>query len=207
MGAGLAHELNNPLAGILGLCQVLVQRATGGADAPLLTSLEREARRCTEIVRTLLGFSQELPSPIEGAEGDVVALDALVAEVLALVGASLRQRGIRVTHEIDSALRVRGNRAELGRALAQLLATVRTASQGDASLALTGVVEGGHVVLDLLLTGDRLRLGGDDWRASGLALWAARRSLNEQGGHLVEPDLDTSIGAERLAWRVVLPEA
>jgi two-component system, NtrC family, sensor kinase len=207
MGAGLAHELNNPLAGILGLCQVLVQRLGGSPDAPLLTSLEREARRCTAIVQTLLGFSQELPSPHEGAEDGVVALDALVSEVLALVGASLRQRGVRVNHDVLPSLRVCGDRAELGRALAQLLASVRAAAHGDSHLQLGGHRDGSNVVLDLQLTGAQLRLGGDDWRASGLALWAARRSLSAQGGHLVEPDVDTSTGAEQLMWRVVLPEA
>ncbi|MBK8181013.1 MAG: HAMP domain-containing protein [Planctomycetes bacterium] len=51
MGAGLAHELNNPLAGILGLTQVLLAKAEGGSRA-MLKSMEEQALRCKEIVRT-----------------------------------------------------------------------------------------------------------------------------------------------------------
>lgn len=202
MGAGLAHELNNPLAGILGLAQVLRHRAGDGPNAAMLTSLEREARRCTEIVSSLLGFSQELSAEEPG--GGVVALEPLVAEVLALVGPPLRQRGIDVTQSIDAGLRVEGSRPELGRALAQLLTSVRAAARGSGRLALAAAREADHVVLSIDLTGPALQLGGDDWRAAGLGLWAARRTIDGEGGRLVEP---TAAVQGVLTWRVVLQGA
>jgi signal transduction histidine kinase len=206
MGAGLAHELNNPLAGILGLSQLLRRRAGEGPDAAMLASLEREARRCTEIVASLLGFSQELPSDLAEApaQQEVVGLQELVAEVLALVGPPLRQRGIQVTESVEPGLRVCAARAELGRALAQLLTSVRAAARGGGSLSLGARPDGATVVLDVVLRGQDLQLGGDDWRAAGLGLWAARRAVDAQGGRLVEPESPAD-GA--LAWRVVLPAA
>lgn len=205
MGAGLAHELNNPLAGILGLAQVLRHKAGEGPNAAMLRSLEREARRCTEIVSSLLGFSQELPAERADALAGpgVVALSALVAEVLALVGPPLRQRGIHVTQAIDATIRVQGARPELGRALAQLLTSVRAAARGSGRLAIGASTKDARVTLSLGLTGPDLQLGGDDWRAAGLGLWAARRAIDGQGGHLVEPEAPQD-GA--LIWRVVLPE-
>lgn len=205
MGAGLAHELNNPLAGILGLAQVLRHRAGEGPSAAMLDSLEREARRCSEIVSSLLGFSQELPAEHAAALGEpgVVALSPLVAEVLALVGPPLRQRGIHVAQAVDADLRVRGSRPELGRALAQLLTSVRAAARGSGSLEISASTAEARVTLTLGLTGPDLQLGGDDWRAAGLGLWAARRAFDGQEGHLVEPDGPVD-GA--LIWRVVLPE-
>ncbi|MEC7948382.1 MAG: histidine kinase dimerization/phospho-acceptor domain-containing protein [Myxococcota bacterium] len=206
MGAGLAHELNNPLAGILGLVQLLRQRAGGGPSAGMLESLEREARRCTDIVSSLLGFSQELPGPgaaaLDGA--GVVELGTVVGEVLSLVGPALRQRGIEVSHSIVPGLRVAAARPELGRALAQLLTSVRAAAHGSGALGLDAHAVDGQVVLSIELVGPDLQLGGDDWRAAGLGLWAARKAIGAQGGRLVEPQEPT---AQVLTWRVVLPGA
>src|SRR4030095_4153924 len=72
MGAGLAHELNNPLAGILGMVQVVLTRHRGQPDEALLRVIEEQAQRCSQIVAHLLRFSR--PEPIapraERAEGD-----------------------------------------------------------------------------------------------------------------------------------------
>jgi signal transduction histidine kinase/ActR/RegA family two-component response regulator len=57
--AGVAHELNNPLTGVLGYAQLLMRRAT---DPDLSRSLEKigsEAFRCKKIVQNLLTFARK----------------------------------------------------------------------------------------------------------------------------------------------------
>ena len=93
---------------------------------------------------------------------------------------------------------------ELAQLLAQLLTSVRAAARGGGTLALDARREGATVALEVVLRGRDLQLGGDDWRAAGLGLWAARRAVDAQGGRLVEPEAPVQ-GA--LAWRVVLPSA
>jgi PAS domain S-box-containing protein len=58
LAAGVAHELNNPLMGILNFCQYCL-RHTSEDDRrhSVLGDIERETRRCIDIVRNLLTFS------------------------------------------------------------------------------------------------------------------------------------------------------
>src|SRR4030095_2767240 len=50
LGAGVAHEINNPLTGALGIVQLLLADLPGGHPAtPLLQDLEREALRLRKI--------------------------------------------------------------------------------------------------------------------------------------------------------------
>jgi two-component system NtrC family sensor kinase len=60
LAAGVAHEINNPLTGVLTYASFLQKRA--GADPDLQRDLEvivRETRRCREIVKNLLDFSRQ----------------------------------------------------------------------------------------------------------------------------------------------------
>jgi two-component system NtrC family sensor kinase len=62
LAAGVAHEINNPLTGVLTYASFLLQHA--GDDAERRQDLEvivRETRRCREIVRGLLDFARQTP--------------------------------------------------------------------------------------------------------------------------------------------------
>lgn len=80
LAAGVAHEINNPLTGILLYASIL--NGDSRLDPALLPDVERvvaETQRCAGIVKNLLEFSREsLPSK------EVVALDAILDEVVAL---------------------------------------------------------------------------------------------------------------------------
>lgn len=223
MGAGLAHELNNPLAGILGLSQVLL--AKGSCDPELLRAIEREARRCKDIVAHLLFLSgegtsggptdalpidtDEIPHPSNGeasvdrSDWDVVDLAPVVREVLGLVTGAFGQRGITVDSRLADKLEVRGDRAAIGRAFAQLFASARAAAPSGGMLTITGHEQDGHVVVELLLAGPELRLDGDDWRAAGLGFWAARKAVAAHGGRVAEDRPEDGT----VRWRILLPEA
>ena len=85
MGAGLAHELNNPLAGILGLVQVLKMRSAGGDEK--LDEIEYQAQRCTAIVEQLTRFGSAAVgrAPLEETDWDWVDVGEIVTEVADLV--------------------------------------------------------------------------------------------------------------------------
>ncbi len=57
LGAGIAHEVGNPLGAIIGYLGLLKRSATPG-DLELLESAEREAHRIDRIVRGLLDYSR-----------------------------------------------------------------------------------------------------------------------------------------------------
>lgn len=76
--SGVAHELNNPLAGIAALAQALsLDPAAAGEPAEIADSIRREAVRAANIVGNLLTFARQ--RPLRRAPLD---LNALVTETL-----------------------------------------------------------------------------------------------------------------------------
>jgi len=200
MGAGMAHELNNPIAGILGLAQVLLSRGGSGADAPLLRSLESQARRCREIVGQLLGLSRDASAGAPAPER--VDVNTLARDVFTLVRNPMQQRGVLVELADGPAATCHVVRTDLGRALAQIMSSISTAAPKGGTLSIRSLLDADTVVLVLRLVAPIIDIGGDDWRASGLGFWGARRTLRALGGQLVDPEAVTDGAAE---WRIVLP--
>ncbi|MDP2306639.1 MAG: HAMP domain-containing protein [Pseudomonadota bacterium] len=185
LSAGLAHELNNPLAGILGVVQILSARMADRPEAALLHAAEQEALRCKEIVANLLRFTRSGPPREPGAE-DVVDLGAVVRDVLALVGGHLRQRGVAVDlSTTDAPMLMRGDASQLGRALGQLLTSLRAVAEPGTTLTIEGALPGAELELRFGLA--RTVADTDDWRAAGLGFWVARQVFQEHGATLEEP--------------------
>ncbi len=180
LGAGLAHELNNPIAGILGLAQVASMSATGPA-ATMLVNIEEQAQRCRDILGSLNRFS--------GAAGDGLRapldLGQVVNEVLKLVGGGFDQSKASVEVRLRPGLMVVGDAPLLGQALAQLLRSLRT-RLGPGGVLLIEQGEGVGVVLRFTLR-EAVLPEGDDWLASGMGFWVARQVFQDHGGRLREP--------------------
>jgi two-component system, NtrC family, sensor kinase len=82
LAAGVAHEINNPLGGILSLTALTLEDLA--ADHPDRHNLEvvvRQTERCRDIVKGLLDFSRQSTATME--EEDV---NAILEQTLALVG-------------------------------------------------------------------------------------------------------------------------
>ena len=82
LAAGVAHEINNPLTGVLTYASFLVDRAT--ADPDMRADLEvivRETKRCREIVRGLLDFARQTPPRRQPTDMNAVARRALTVVV------------------------------------------------------------------------------------------------------------------------------
>ncbi len=214
MGAGLAHELNNPLAGMLGIAQILGVKAAMGAtmgegERSLLTSLEEQTRRCAEIVTRMQRFSRMEAgvAPVDREGWLVVDVGELVREVVELVRASFDDRGAIVRHDLEQALPVLADRSALAQALAQLLTSLRAATGPGIHVHIDGNIDGDQVVLGFLLDGGVLRIGKDDWMASGMGYWAARQVLAAHGGAMEEPTVSPTEPTTHARWRVRLPRA
>lgn len=107
LAAGVAHEVNNPLASISGFAEG-IQRRLGRMDLPPGTDLEdikdyvdtilKECTRCRDIVRTLLTFSRPVSSGFSP-----VNLNAVVEDTLKLLRSHLKQKDLRLTLRTDLA--------------------------------------------------------------------------------------------------------
>ena len=91
MIGGFAHELNNPLTGIMGLSELLQEGEPEESRRKQLVMLQQQARRAADIVQNLMYFSRP-PAPGRGP----VNLSELVQRTLHLHAYSLRKNNITV---------------------------------------------------------------------------------------------------------------
>jgi signal transduction histidine kinase len=205
MGAGLAHELNNPLAGILGLVQIL--QAKGEQSAPMLANIEDQARRCSRIVAHLLRFSrgEEHTETMDQGDWAVVDLDEVVAEVVTLMAGASKEVGVSLCHAETSGLHVRCDREALGTAVAQLLTSLRAACVHGGTIDIEGSQDSAGVRFGFVVRGKALDLSTDAWMATGMGFWFARQVLAAHGGTLKEPE--GTLSGDQAAWSFHLPVA
>jgi two-component system, NtrC family, sensor kinase len=97
LAAVVAHEINNPLAGVLVYAKLLRKWANGGADPKrvaemrdALQIMESEILRCSEIVRNMLTFARATPMNLEWNE-----LNRIVERCLRLVQHKLQLANIQ----------------------------------------------------------------------------------------------------------------
>ena len=100
LAAGVAHEINNPLTGVLTFSSFLLKRAQH--DEQLRSDLEvivRETKRCREIVKGLLDFARPAP-----AKKTKVAISDILGPVASVVQNQLMIKKITFESRLDSDL-------------------------------------------------------------------------------------------------------
>jgi two-component system NtrC family sensor kinase len=96
LAAVVAHEINNPLAGILTYAKLLKKRFAGKDDEiyATLDLVETESRRCGEIVRNLMTFARKTSMNYEPAD-----LNAVITRCVRLVQHKLELANISLQLE------------------------------------------------------------------------------------------------------------
>src|SRR5207249_11558850 len=132
--AGIAHELNNPLQGVLGHLELL--RTTGAFPKHLrreVLTIYREADRAAKIVRNLLVFAGS-----RRLARRRVSLNAVLQKVVALRASACRAAAIEVVRHYDDKLpRVQGDPLLLHQALLNI---VMNAEQAVAAMGGSGTI-------------------------------------------------------------------
>lgn len=131
--AGLSHELNNPISVILGFAQSLLEQ-TSDDDPRLLglTVIERQAQRCTRLLRSLLDFSRR-----ETQDKIRCSAKALIERVVELTRASAENHGIRLDVHIEGELPdLELGITDIETALVNLVSNALDASQPGSSISL-----------------------------------------------------------------------
>jgi two-component system sensor histidine kinase PilS (NtrC family) len=132
MAARMAHEIRNPLASISGSVQVLQGSAVGpGADPAqgrLMGIVVREVDRLNDLISDFLRYSRPAPLALES-----VRLADLVREI-AGVAEGQSQGDVRLRLELDDAVRVRADPAQLKGAIWNLWNNGIEAMEGKGEL-------------------------------------------------------------------------
>jgi two-component system NtrC family sensor kinase len=100
LAAGIAHELNNPLTGVLTFSSLVRKQVPDGSpEAEDLDLVIQETRRCAAIIRRLLDFARE-----KTPEKNYADLNALVRKTVMLIEQSAQAAGIDIVLDLDEQL-------------------------------------------------------------------------------------------------------
>ena len=147
LGAGIAHEVNNPLAGILGHAQLAIRRL--GPENPAKASLDliaQETRRCSDIIKNLLRFARQ-----DTPQFQPVNANEAVGAALSIVDHQLSLHGIRIVRELGESLpQVNGDINQLQQVLVNLAINAQQAMAGQrGELSVRTRAVGGQVLIEL----------------------------------------------------------
>jgi len=152
LGAGIAHEVKNPLAGIQGMIQ-LTSRSLS-ADDPLLETfaiLEKETKRCRTIIDNLLKFARQ-----ENLEPEPIALEKVVADTKAILHHELSLHNITLETAIppDMPL-IHGSANQIQQVLMNLILNAEQAmeSRGHGTVEIKAAIQD-HGFIELSVQDD-----------------------------------------------------
>ncbi|HJV88410.1 MAG TPA: ATP-binding protein [Noviherbaspirillum sp.] len=148
LAAGIAHELNNPLTGVLTFTSLLRKKMPEGSqDAEDLDLVIRETKRCASIIRRLLDFARE-----KTPEKKLADLNQIVRETVQFVERSAALQQIDIAMELDPGLPQLLVDADL---IKQVVMNILVNAQ-------QAIEERGHIVVQSRLhAGKRLSAFGD----------------------------------------------
>ena len=196
MAASIAHEINNPLEGMMNT-MYLARTTPGVPEAALeyMAIADGELMRIAHITRQSLGFYREFSDATSNS------VSALIDSVVDLLQAKIRSNGAMVEQQCQERLRVMGVAGELRQVLANLLANSLDATGPDGKIVVRASAS-----IDPRNGGRRVRIavadGGTGMAAetakrifdpffttkgtvgNGLGLWVCKQLVEKHGGSI-----------------------
>jgi PAS domain S-box-containing protein len=212
LAAGVAHEVNTPLAVITSQAQMLMkQEAPDDARSRTLDKIIKQAFRASEIVNNLLKFSR-----VSGSEYSDLDLNKLVRETLSLVEPMLRASKISVIAQLCPSLPlVYANPGKLQQVFMNLIINARDAMPGGGALTIATECEDSSVRVEVSDNGvgispehlskifDPFFTTKSTSRGTGLGLAVTYGIIRE---HLGKIEVQSALG-RGTSFRVELPVA
>ncbi|RJQ15305.1 MAG: PAS domain S-box protein [Nitrospiraceae bacterium] len=98
LAAGVAHEINNPINGIINYAQILVNKLDRGTtESDISERIIKESNRIAGIVKNLLSFSRQRKDEKKPAD-----LREILSDSLALTGTQLQKERIKLKMDVPS---------------------------------------------------------------------------------------------------------
>lgn len=212
LSAGVAHEINNPLGGILALTSLSLEEIP--ADDPNRENLEevvRQAERCKAIVKGLLAFSRQSVSSPEPVDLGHAATDAL-----GLVRSQAAFFNIELRMELDGDLPpVMADRSELQQVLLNIIVNAAQAMEEQGRMTIATRAVDGSVEVSVADTGkgippeqvdhvfDPFFTTKDEGQGTGLGLSIAYGIVSKHGG-TISVESEVGVGS---TFTVRFPQA
>ena len=154
MAASIAHEVNNPLAGVLVYIQLLNKKIGGDNISKetilnYLSKMDSEVVRSTKLIRNLLDFARQSPPALR-----MVDINEVVGHALELAAHSAVLQNIVVAKELNPSLpKVMADFDQLQQVCTNLILNAIQAMPDGGELALRTVASDGQVRIEVQDTG------------------------------------------------------
>jgi len=154
MAASIAHEINNPLAGVLVDTQLLSKKVAGDTlkeeeALDYLSKMESEVSRCSRIIRNLLDFARQKEPMLR-----LVDINQVIEQVLAMVGHQAQMQNVEVVKEFSPSLpKVMADFDQLQQIFTNLTLNAIQAMPDGGRLTLRSSAVDGEVRIDVQDTG------------------------------------------------------
>jgi two-component system NtrC family sensor kinase len=153
LAGGVAHEINNPLGGILAFAQLMSREDRSAEDTENLRLIQDAAMRAKRIVESLLRFSRRPQSEEKGP----VDLEKVADDALFLVRPQMKDGNVEVAREFRPAVAL-GNANQLQQIAVNLLVNAIQAVAGNGKITVAvGPAASGRVRLAVTDTGPGVR--------------------------------------------------
>jgi two-component system NtrC family sensor kinase len=218
LAGGVAHEINNPLGGILAFAHILQREEVSVEERrDYIDEIERSALRCKAIVESLLRFSRQAPQ----IKRRVLSLNDVVRDAVRIagqkggVGGGARP-GVRVRVDLAENLApVLGDANQLQQVVMNLLGNAFDSLIGEGDIAISTFGQDAGVVLSIADSGsgiahehmaslfDPFFTTKEEGKGTGLGLAVSYAIVQEHGGRILA--LNRSAGGAEFI--VTLPRA
>ncbi len=151
LAAGVAHEVNTPLAVISNYIQMLAkQMPEGDPRHTIIDKIVKQTFRASEIVNNLLNFSRTGPGELADVD-----LNRVVEETLSLVAHPLKASQIQVVKQLTEGIPpVRGSANKLQQVFLNLFLNARDAMPSGGMLEVRSAAHNGSVEVEVVDTGN-----------------------------------------------------
>ncbi len=195
--AGVAHELNTPLANMLLYTQMALEEA-GESNGELIGNLkavEEEARRGASIVKELLEFSRQ-----SDLETDVADVNEILANLLSLVKSQCALNKIKIEKNLDYSLpRIRTDLGRLQQVFINIVANAMWAMPDGGTVSVRTGYDREHQVIRIVITDTGVGIPQDNIRkifdpffttkrpgeGTGLGLSVSHGIVKKMGGEIL----------------------
>jgi two-component system, NtrC family, sensor kinase len=150
LAAGVAHEVNTPLAVISTYAQMLAKQVAEDSQKSLiLEKIAKQTFRASEIVNSLLNFSRTSTTSF-----GPVNLNRVIQETISLLDHQLQKAGVQLKMELEPGLaNIHGNAGKLQQVFLNLFLNARDAMTGGGTLEARTWSEGAGVRVEVADSG------------------------------------------------------
>ena len=126
LASGVAHEINNPLSGIIGMAEVALEEEDPSKKRSYLTDIIHCSERISEIVRGLKSYSRAAKK----GELSLVDLNEVLEESLKMVRLAIKPASVEVIKNFKPIEKIQANTGEIQQVFTNLITNAFQAMDG-----------------------------------------------------------------------------